>query len=359
MKIRSVQTYFLNASCGKLVSDYARTLDSIELTVVKVQTDEGIEGTGYTYTLRGGEGVKAIIDKELSKIVVDRNPLEIEDIWNEMCKSTDARTHGGTVSNAIAAVDIALWDIMGKVEGKPLYKLLGGRRNKVPIYDTDSGWLHYKPKELAKNALMLLEKGFKGFKIKVGKKNLEEDVERIKAVRDAVGDKLTLMVDANQAFTVQEAIRRGKAYERYNIYWFEEPTVDGDLNDYMEIASALSMPIATGEWIYHLDIFQKLIQKKAADIIQPDVCRVKGITEWIKIAEYAENHGIPVAPHFNMELHVHLVCAFQNGLTVEHMPWLAYLLKNPLTIKEGYALAPEIHGHGIEFKEEFIKSSIR
>jgi len=354
MKIRDIRTYFLNASCGKLISDSARTLDSIQLVIVKVQTDEDIEGTGYTYTLRAGEGVKAIIDKELSKIVQGRNPLEIEDIWNDMCKLTDARTHGGTATNSIAAVDIALWDIKGKVERKPLYRLLGGKRNKVPIYDTDSGWLHYKPEELAANALKLLERGFKGFKIKVGKRNLEEDIERLKAVRNAVGDSLTLMVDANQAFGVNEAIRRGKAYERYDIYWFEEPTVDSDINDYAEIASALSIPVATGEWIYHLDIFQKLIQKKAADIIQPDVCRVKGITEWIKIAEYAKNYEIPVAPHFNMELHTHLTCAFSNGLTVEHMPWLTYLFKIPLVIKDGYALAPEREGHGIEFKEDFL-----
>ncbi|MCX8188444.1 MAG: mandelate racemase/muconate lactonizing enzyme family protein [Nitrososphaeria archaeon] len=354
MKVQNLKTFFLNVSCGKLISDSARVLDSIQLIIVKIETDEGVNGIGYTYTLRGGEGVKAIIDKELSKIVEGKNPLEIEDLWNKMCMSTDARTHGGTATNAIAAVDIALWDIMGKVERKPLYKLLNGKRNKVPIYDTDSGWLHYTPQELAENAVNLLEKGFKGFKIKVGKRTLEEDIERIKAVRDAIGDSLTLMVDANQAFGVNEAIRRGRAYERYDIRWFEEPTLDGDINDYVEIASALDIPVATGEWIYHRDIFQKLIQKKAADIIQPDVCRVKGITEWIKIAKYAEEHETPVAPHFNMELHTHLVCAFSNAITVEHMPWLASLFKNPLKIKEGYAFAPEGEGHGIEFKDELI-----
>ncbi|MEM4139811.1 MAG: mandelate racemase/muconate lactonizing enzyme family protein [Nitrososphaeria archaeon] len=356
MKVRNLKTHLLKASCGKLISDSARVLDSIQLIIVSLKTDEGIDGIGYTYTLRGGEGVKAIIDKELSKIVQGKNPLEIEEIWNEMCISTDARTHGGTASNAVAAVDIALWDIRGKVERKPLYKLLGGKRDKVPIYDTDSGWLHYTPKELAENALKLVEKGFKGFKIKVGKRTLEEDIERIKTVKDAVGDSLTLMVDANQAFGVNEAIRRGRAYERYDIRWFEEPTVDGDINDYAEIASALSIPVATGEWICHLDIFQKLIQKKAADIIQPDVCRVKGITEWIKIAKYAEKYGTPVAPHFNMELHVHLVSAFSNCLTVEHMPWLTPLLKNSLKIKEGYAFAPDREGHGIEFKDELIRN---
>jgi L-alanine-DL-glutamate epimerase-like enolase superfamily enzyme len=354
MKIKDTKTYFLNVPCGKLISDSARTLDSIQLVVVKVLTNDGIEGTGYTYTLRGGEGVKAIIDKELNKIVQGRNPLEIEEIWNDMCNLTDARTHGGTATNSIAAVDMALWDIKGKEEKKPLFRLLDGKRNRIPIYDTDSGWLHYSPKEIAENARKLVKLGFRGFKIKVGKKNLEEDIERILAAREAVGDKFLLMVDANQGFSVSEAIRRGKAYEKFNVYWFEEPTVDGGVNDYAEIASALELPVATGEWIYHLDIFQKIIQKKAVDIIQPDVCRVKGITEWIKIARYAEIYGIPVAPHFIMDIHVHLTCAFSNGLTVEHMPWLTYLFKFPLKIENGYALASEREGNGIEFKEAFL-----
>jgi L-alanine-DL-glutamate epimerase-like enolase superfamily enzyme len=355
MKIKGIRTYFLNVPCGKLISDSARTLDSIQLVVVKLQTDDDLEGTGYTYTLRGGEGVKAIIDKELKKKVQGRNPLEIEEIWNDMCNLTDVRTHGGTATNSIAAVDIALWDIKGKEEKKPLFRLLGGKRNRIPIYDSDFGWLHYSSNEIAKNARERVKLGFRGFKIKVGKKNLEEDIERIRAVREAVDDKFLLMVDANQAFSVSEAIRRGKAYEKFNINWFEEPTVDGDVNDYAEIASALDLPVATGEWIYHLDIFQKLIQKKAVDIIQPDVCRVKGITEWIKIAEYAENYGLPIAPHFIMDLHVHLTCAFSNGLTVEHMPWLTHLFKIPLAIEDGYALASEREGNGIEFKEDFLK----
>ncbi|MGQ9782130.1 MAG: mandelate racemase/muconate lactonizing enzyme family protein [Nitrososphaeria archaeon] len=356
MKITGLKTYLISVPCGKLISDSARRLDRIQLIVVETHTSSGIYGTGFTYTLRGGEGVKAVVDSELGRLVKGRDPTEIEKIWCDMCRATDARTHGGLSTNAIAAVDISLWDIVGKEQGLPLYRLLGDKRNKIPIYDTDSGWLHYRPGELAENAVELVKRGFKGFKIKVGKKTLEEDLERIRAVRDAVGDDLKLMVDANQAFEVDEAIRRGKAYERYDVYWFEEPIVGEYVEDYSKIKSALDMYVATGEWIYHLDTFEKLIRRDAVDIVQPDVCRVKGVTEWVKIAELAKECGVLLAPHFVMDIHVHLACAFPNGLMIEHMGWLTPLLKRALAIEDGYAIAPETGGHGVEFNEKVLGS---
>ena len=356
MKITGLKSYILAAPCGKLISDSARRLDRIQLIVVEITTSSGIVGTGFTYALRGGEGIKAVIDTEIGKLVEGMDPMETEKIWNDLCVKTDARTHGGLSTNAIAAVDIALWDIIGKVRGEPLYRLLGGKRNRIPIYDTDSGWLHYSPKELAENAVKLVQQGFKGFKIKVGKKTLEEDLERIRSVRDAVGDSLRLMVDANQAFGVEEAIRRGKAYEKYDVYWFEEPVVGESVEDYSRVASALEMYVAAGEWIYHFDIFEKLIRGRAVDIVQPDVCRVKGVTEWIKIAKFAEEYDVPLAPHFVMDLHVHLACAFPNGLTIEHMAWLTPLFKKSLAIEDGYAIAPEIGGHGVEFDKMVLGS---
>jgi L-alanine-DL-glutamate epimerase-like enolase superfamily enzyme len=354
--VRGVTTSLLKVPTDKLITDSIHRLEAIEVVVTKISTDEDLEGTGFTYTIgTGGSAIKAIIDDVLSPLILGENPDAISELWAKMWKATNAIGRGGVTSHAVAAVDIALWDLKGKYLNRPLYSLLGGSRKPIPLYDTDGGWLHYTEEQLVRNALEAKKSGFKGFKMKVGKREVEEDLKRIRAVQSAVGGSLRLMIDANQAWPASEALSRGRKYERLDLDWYEEPTIADDVWGHRKIAEALDLPIAVGETIFTKYEFNNYVRLNACDILQPDVCRVGGITEWLQVAETAEVNGLPVSPHFVMDLHVSLVASITNGLYVEYIPWMRKILSNPPIVDNGYILPPDSPGIGFEIKDESIQ----
>ena len=216
------------------------------------------------------------------------------------------------------------------------------------------GWLHLSTKELVDGALASKHLGWPGVKLKIGKARPQEDLERLSAVREAVGPAFDIMVDANQSMTYAEAKRRAHLFEPLDLYWLEEPMPAEDLGGHVKLAAATSIPIAVGESIYSLSHFREYLAAGAAGILQPDAARLGGITPWLKVAHLAEAFNVKVAPHFLMELHVSLAAAVPNAIYLEHIPQLRQITRSEIEIVDGRAVAPESPGVGIDWDREAI-----
>ncbi|RCK68991.1 mandelate racemase/muconate lactonizing enzyme family protein [Desertihabitans brevis] len=321
-----------------------------ETLLVEVDTDDGLTGTGYSYTIgTGGRAVLSMLTEHLLPRLPGQRAERVEHLWHDLFASTRATTTGAITSLALAAVDTALWDLRGLRAGEPLWQVAGGFRRDVPLYDTEGGWLHLSTDELVAGALASQRAGWAGVKLKVGKPRLHEDLERLMAVREAVGPDLDLMVDANQSMTAAEAIRRAHAWAPADLSWFEEPLPADDVSGHVRLARSTPIPVAVGESMYSPAQFAEYLQRGAAGIVQVDVARVGGITPWLKVAHLAEAFNVAVCPHFLMELHVSLVAAVPNGRYVEHIPQLRAVTRTELELRDGRALAPDVPGLGIDW----------
>ena len=269
-------------------------------------------------------------------------------------QSTQATSVGAITSLALAAVDTALWDLRAQRAGQPLWQLAGGSSDRIPLYDTEGGWMQLTTAELVAGAAASRDAGWSGVKIKVGKPTVGEDVERLLAVREVIGPNMDLMVDANQAFTTAEAIRRARAFEAVDLYWFEEPLPADDVAGHAALAASTSIPIAVGESMYSLRQFREYLGARAASIVQVDVARIGGITPWLKVAHTAEAFNVAVCPHFLMELHVSLVAAVANGGYVEHIPQLRAVTNSQMTVVDGQAVPPSAPGLGIDWNDDAL-----
>lgn len=327
-----------------------------ETIFVRLETDEGLTGTGYSYTIgTGGRAVLSMLTEHLLPRLVNCDSRQIEKLWQDLMGSTRATMVGAITSLSLAAIDLALWDLRCLRAGEPLWRMAGGYCDRVPLYDTEGGWLHLSAEELAAGARSSRDAGWHGVKIKVGKRSLSEDVERIAGVREALGPDLDLMVDANQAFSRAESVRRAASFEPYRIRWFEEPMAAADVSAHQFLARSTSIPVAVGESLYAINHFAEYISRQAAAVIQVDVARIGGITPWLKVAHMAEAFSLEVCPHFLMELHVSLSAAVPNGVYVEHIPQLDLITQEGVTVIDGFALAPPMPGLGIKWDPEKIE----
>jgi L-alanine-DL-glutamate epimerase-like enolase superfamily enzyme len=246
----------------------------------------------------------------------------------------------------MAAIDTALWDLKARRLGMPLHRLAGGAQREIALYTTEGGWLHLEESALVEDALKAKADGFGGAKLKVGRP-LHEDVRRISAVRNSVGPGFEIFTDANQAFNVDQAIRRARAYEELDIGWLEEPLPADDISGHMRLSQHSAVPIAVGESLYSISHFREYLQHHAASVIQVDVGRIGGITPWLKVAHMAEAFNVAVCPHFLMELHVSLCAAVPNARWVEYIPQLDDLTTEGMTIVDGKARPSDAPGLGI------------
>jgi L-alanine-DL-glutamate epimerase-like enolase superfamily enzyme len=337
-------------------SDAIQSFVTQETPIVRVVCDDGIEGTGYTYTIgTGGSSVMALLRDHLAPRLIGRDPAAIEATWRELMFHTHATTVGAITSLALAAIDTALWDWRCRRDGQPLWLAAGGTKRKIPVYTTEGGWLHLPTDTIVRETVAAKEAGFKGAKIKVGLPHVADDVARLKAVRAAVGDAFEIMVDANQCFTLSEALRRAPRYAELGIAWFEEPLPADDITGHARLAAAGSVPIAVGESLYSPAQFAAYIQQGAASIIQADVARIGGITPWLKVAHMAECHNLSVAPHFLMELHVSLCGAVPSAAWVEYIPQLDSVTTSRMVIDSGHAVAPDTPGLGIGWRWDELR----
>jgi L-rhamnonate dehydratase len=284
---------------------------------IHLDTDAGISGFG----IGSGSGTRAVIHDMLKPLLVGQNPLHHERLWDDMFWRVRGFGRKGVAFTAISAIDIALWDLKAKHFGVPLYQLLGPYTESVPIYGS-GGWTSFSEKELVSEQLSYVERGIPRVKMKVAKDfgHCEaEDLQRLKAVRKTVGDDVEIYVDANNGFYAKQAIGFARKMADHNVGWFEEPVLADDIAGLAAIAKAIDIPVATGEHEYTKYGFKELIAQGGADIVQPDVGRVGGVTEWMKVAHLAHAFNLPVAPHAVQLVHLHLACCTPNLKVVEYL----------------------------------------
>lgn len=334
--------------------DAIQSFVSQETPIVRVTDADGVVGTGYSYTIgTGGHSVMALLERTLSPAIIGEDANDIEKIWKKLLFLTHATTVGAITAIAMAAIDTALWDLKARRANLPVHKLAGGAQERIKLYTTEGGWLHLEESALVEDALRAKEAGFGGCKLKVGRP-IHEDVRRIAAVREAVGPGFEIFTDANQAFAVDEAIRRARAYEALDIGWLEEPLPADDLAGHKRLVEHTSIPIAVGESLYSHLHFREYLEQHAASVVQVDVGRIGGITPWLKVAHLAECFNTPVCPHFLMELHVALCAAVPNARWVEYIPQLEDLTTEGMRIEGGYAVPSDVPGLGIAWDFEAI-----
>lgn len=334
-------------------TDAIQSFDSQQTPIVRLTDADGIAGTGYTYTIgQGGEAIMSLLQQTLVPALIGADADNIERIWRNLLFSTHATSVGAITSLSLAAIDIALWDLKCRRADLPLYQALGGAKDRIPLYTTEGGWLHLTTDELVSDAVAAKAQGFSGSKVKIGKSRLAEDRDRLMAVRDSVGDDYEIMVDANQGFSLSEAIRRSKMLACVNIAWFEEPMPADDVSAHAQLAQHSHVPIAVGESLYSISQFKDYLHAGAASIVQVDVARIGGITPWMKVAHMAEAYNVSVCPHFLMELHVSLVCAVNNTPWLEYIPQLDDITTKGIRVENGYAMPSDSSGLGISWDDD-------
>lgn len=328
-----------------------------DFTLVRLETGDGVVGNGVVYMHVGG-----IIEEKLKPILLGQDILYTEKLWRDMYREM-YRDRKGAAIRAIAALDIALWDAKAKLLKLPIYKLLGGCKDRIACYGS-GGYYRKSGKagldDLAEEMAGYVKRGLRAVKMKVGAIGLKDDLERVRVAREAIGPDIALMLDANNAYDITTAIRAGRAFEKYDPYWFEEPVWPEDLKTSAKVAKTLTMPVAAGELEYTRYGFRDLIDSQAVNILQPDAEVVGGVSEWLKVAALAAANNMTLAPHWAQELHVHLATAVDNSTWVE---WFDRdndirkedeLYETSVTLQDGFAIPSNEPGFGINLNEEAI-----
>lgn len=337
--------------------DATNKVQWLEFIVVEVTTDTGIAGTGISYTVDvGGTAIATLIKDYLSHLIIGMNPLHYEEIWNKLQRQS-RRVGIGVNSMAIAAIDIAIWDIMGKHYRQPLYKLLGGAREQIPAYISE---INLRPDDTIEDLVGrvddYIQQGYNTVKIKIGKENVEEDIERIIKVQERLGKGGTVLVDLNQKLSSAEAIATCSKLDNLNLGWIEEPMLFHDVQAHRLLKQSIKTPIALGESLHSKFQVLEYLKADAVDFVQADVAFVGGITEWLKIAHLAQAFGKPVAPHYMMELSLHLLCGVPNAYMLENVVGGSFtelgVLEHPITVENAVGIPPKRPGHGIVFNAE-------
>lgn len=321
MEITSVRSVLLRIPLERPVRIATRDVRWREFVLAFVEEADGRQGVGYTYAgTVGGSMVRAAVEDVLTPLLVGQDAGLIEARWAAMWQDGLLVGRRGALLRAIAAVDIALWDLAAGRANLPLYRFLGGFQAEVPAYASGGYYVAGKGLDgLAQEMRRYIAAGFTSVKIKVGGASLAEDVARVKAAREAIGPEVRLALDANNAYRdAGEAIRAARAFEPYDIWWLEEPLAPDDIPGHAAVAAATGIPVATGEIHASRYDFRDLLAQRAARILQPDAGVLGGVSEWLKVAHTAASFHIPVAPHWHADLHAHLVGAVANGLTVEY-----------------------------------------
>lgn len=335
------------------IQDAIQRVSHWEWVVTVVTTDAGLRGTGFAYTGGlGGSAVRELVEAYLAPLVRGEDVRDVERLWRRCWWELHSLGSGGLTRLALATIDVALWDLLGQRAGLPLYRLMGGARDRIPAYGSGIN-MHLDGEPLLEQMRGFLGQGYRAVKMKVGRDDPREDVERLAAVRRLVGPGVPVMVDANQKWTPGEAIRRARLLEPFDPYWLEEPVLADDREGHVHVRRGTSIPVALGESLHTRHEFADHLRAGAVDVIQADVVRVGGFTEWLKVAKLAEGFNVPVAPHFVLELSLHAVCAVPNGLILEDLQGGSLtelgLLAEPIRVVDGWGVPPARPGHGVVF----------
>jgi L-alanine-DL-glutamate epimerase-like enolase superfamily enzyme len=360
MKIAQFQSVVVRLPADEpLANGPARPGVTRDFVILRLLTDDGLEGIGLTtaFTAPLIGTLKSAVDT-LATLAIGEDPLRIEAITGKLRKAADSCGPGGITTLAISAIDIALWDIKAKFSEMPLATLLGGHRERVPTYASGALAREFALDDVVYAAGRLAERGFRQMKMQLGlpgKPSAAREVERARLVREAIGDDIDLMCDINQIWNVNEAITIGRALEDVRFTWLEDIVAHDDPVGMARVAAALDTPLAAGEYVYGSVPFRQLLEARAVDIVMIDVLRAGGITQWMKIAGMAQAFNLPVVSHLIPELHVHLIAAIPNGMTVEYMPWSVSLFEEVPVPVDGELIVPSRPGLGLTLNQEVVE----
>ncbi len=358
MKITHVQSQIVQLPADEPLAGGPATGATRDFVILTLGTDQGLEGLGIAFfggALTGA--LKTAVDA-LGTLAIGEDPLRVEAIAGKLRAAAGMSGPGGIFTLALAAIDIALWDIRGKAFDLPVSRLIGGCREHVPTYASGALMRHFPLARVEKAAAQLVRNGFRQMKTQLalpGDTNPEREVERIRVIRESVGPEIDLMCDINQRWDVRQAISIGSRIEEYRLFWLEDVVASDDYAGLAAVTAALATPIAAGEYVYGAVPFRHMLEARSVDIIMIDVLRAGGITQWLKIAGMAEAFNLPVVNHLCPEISVHLVAAIPNGLTVEYMPWSAPLFEEVPAPANGALTVPDKPGLGLNFNRDIIK----
>lgn len=360
-KIATVDVHLVSSAMPPGIADSTRTVEMIGFTVVRITTDQGLEGIGVTYHEVGGEAARELIRRNMAPRLIGRDPLESEALWQEFFHYLRGVGRKGLTFCALSAIDIALWDLKGKIAGLPVCRMLGGNLTRVPVY-ASGGWTSYSDDQLVDEMKAMVARGYKHIKMKVGfdgGRQPSRDVVRVRKVRDAVGPDIRILVDANNCFDAATAIQLANRIRECDIFLFEEPVFADDIPGLARFRRGTDIPLATGEHEYTKFGVRDLLLAEAADIVQVDGARVGGYTEMLKCAAMTQAWNVKFAPHAMENIHLHLVAAIPNALFLERLLMFegvtGQVFKNAPKPVDGFMTVPDLPGIGLALDMDFIR----
>ncbi len=363
-RIASVEVFLFSVKARAGIADSTRRVDRVGYAIVRIRARSGDEGVGATYNEVGGEAIKHLVTTSIAPLVVGANPFATEDILARLVPHLRGVGRKGLAYCALSAVDMALWDLKAKLLGLPMALLLGSERTVVDVY-ASGGWTSLDDGELVDEACAMVDDGYSKIKIKVGVEagsSPRHDLRRVAAVREAVGDDIVIMLDANNCWAAAVAAQFANRAREYDIFFLEEPVIADDLPGLARFRAATDIPLATGEHEYSRFGARDLITSGAVDVLQLDMTRAGGLTEMVKVASMAQAWNLPIAPHGMDVFHLPLVAAYPNSLFVEHLLIFeqvteAVFLDPPRPVK-GRMTVPDRPGFGLTLNEEVLRRTM-
>ncbi len=334
-------------------SQFRKTINPV---LARLSTVDGLEAFGVAFTSndQAVKSLKTCMD-DLKPVIIGQDIFRLAEAWQKLWAAIRHMGRQGYGIYALSTIDMALWCLQAKAFGVPLARLLGGFREKIPVYASHMLFRDWSIDRLQKDAESLVDQGFRALKMNMGDKPAEKEIERLKAVREAVGDDIDILIDVNWEWSISKTIQIGRELEPYRVFWLEDPLLSDDADDLAKVADALDLPIAAGETFSNKHGFRPLLEKRSADILIVDIMRVGGVTEWMKVAAMAQAWNLPVASHLFHDFSAHLIAAVPNGLIVEYMPWWDAIYKEPPKIEDGCLSISNKPGLGLDLNPEIIK----
>jgi L-alanine-DL-glutamate epimerase-like enolase superfamily enzyme len=357
MKIKTIDVRILKVPLDDPYTAGGRPVDANWHVMAELTTEDGVTGFGYIVALNQMFiGTVAAATRELAPLLTGMSVAEPEAAWRKLARAGDWIGPGGLLHYAIAPLDIAIWDAFGKTLGQPVSRMLGGARDRLPVYASDGFWYSLSLDELAVSARRAFDAGFRAIKLRVGnERHPDGEVARVRAARDAVGHAVSIMTDATETWSVTRAIRTSKALQEAGVVWIEDPVSHTDIAGMARVTAALDVPVATGEHLYRISDFARLLEARAAGVALIDLGRIGGVTPWRHVASLAHGFGVMVGGHVLPEIHVHLLTSVPNAQVVEYVPRSRALLREMPAVVDGMLIVPPGGGFGLELDQDAVR----